>query len=74
MNVFGPTDGAFATAQNAGLIPTDPNGELLKSCKKGMQVHHPAERTLISNLSVNNFTMAVYEKLVTVRIVCSKHD
>ena len=31
INVFGPTDGAFESAQTAGLLPTDPNGELLKN-------------------------------------------
>ena len=40
MNVFGPTDGAFETAQNAGLIPTDPDGELSKNCKKCIQLQH----------------------------------
>ena len=31
INVFGPTDGAFETAQSAGLIPTDPNGEIFNT-------------------------------------------
>ena len=38
--MFGPTDGAFETAQNAGLIPTDPDGELSKNCKKCIQLQH----------------------------------
>ena len=49
MNVFGPTDGAFETAQNAGLIPTDSDGELSKNCKKNAYHCNTCRKSLTSD-------------------------
>ena len=76
MNVFGTTDGAFETAQSAGLIPTDPDGELSKNCKKMHTIATPVGRVslltdpqiVLQRLSMRNLLRR------SVRILSPKHD